>query len=372
MCNSPLYRLVLVDGVAEKLPPKFRARVRGNGVIISRSEYEYFRDVVGVLPEHLQTIPCGCCLGCKTDYQNVWSTRIQLEASLYKHNYFITLTYNEENVPKTLLIDTVSGRTAFYNTLLKSDFSAFIKRLRASLAYRRKSSCRFLACGEYGENGLRPHFHFIGCDLDLSDLQYFYSKGRKGAFKTDYKAGDEVYYRSALVEQSWNNGFCLVARVIPENCSYVASYVNKQVTPSEVKLSQTAENYYVFSRDFGKPCSVMTAVNLGLLQSPFLHMSRRPGLARAIFDREEQKYYFAFDTVKPRKNVKLFKKHFRYFDDILKKRHELLAVVLKDKRKRKTYSLDSYCQWDRSDLALMQRREEVLLLKQKNKKKREL
>lgn len=369
MCNSPMYYVKVVD--RNCLPPEFIKRIKKDGFICGRSEYTYLRDVVGYPQYLITTIPCGKCLGCKVDYQNQWSTRIQLECSQYEDNYFITLTYSDEFIYKRLVIDTVTGKTCFYNELVKKDFTAFIKRLRRLLDYRGLDKIRFLCAGELGDNGLRPHFHFIGCNLKLPDLQYFYSKGKKGAWKLDYNAGDEVYYRSAIIEKAWGKGFCLVARVIPENCSYVASYVNKKVTPSEIRNSLTASTFYEISRDFGKPCCALKLCSIGSLTSPFLHMSRRNGLAFNIFDENEQAYYFSNDSIKPRKNVKLFKKRLRYFDNIFKKNDEELFALFREKRKLEN-PVKPTGYWSTKEFDEMEKREELLKIKAKKKKKREL
>ena len=39
-------------------------------------------------------IPCGRCIGCRLDHASMWATRITMEAKGWKHNCFITLTYN--------------------------------------------------------------------------------------------------------------------------------------------------------------------------------------------------------------------------------------------------------------------------------------
>lgn len=45
-------------------------------------------------------IPCGQCIGCRLDYSRRWAVRCCLEAQQYDHNFFITLTYNDENLPE--------------------------------------------------------------------------------------------------------------------------------------------------------------------------------------------------------------------------------------------------------------------------------
>ena len=45
------------------------------------------------------TIPCGHCIGCRIERQNAWAFRCMAEASMHEHNWFATLTYDEEHCP---------------------------------------------------------------------------------------------------------------------------------------------------------------------------------------------------------------------------------------------------------------------------------
>jgi hypothetical protein len=67
--------------------------------------------------------------------------------------YFVTLTYNTDIVPIT---------KKGYMTLDKTDIQKFIKRLRK---YEHKNGntnpLKYYACGEYGTNKQRPHYHLI-------------------------------------------------------------------------------------------------------------------------------------------------------------------------------------------------------------------
>lgn len=85
------------------------------------------------LKEKAVMIPCGKCEGCLIDKSNSWSTRCMLEAKNWPKNCFITLTYNNKNLPKN-------------RTLVKKDLQNFWKRLRKT----QEGPIRYLACGEYG------------------------------------------------------------------------------------------------------------------------------------------------------------------------------------------------------------------------------
>lgn len=129
-------------------------------------------------------LPCNNCKGCKIAHSREWAFRILCEfTSMRGQGAFITLTYNEENNPVTLV---------------KEDFQKFIKRLRKDIDYKIK----YFACGEYGENTNRPHYHAIILGL-LSE---------------DFK----------LIEQNWPYGFVQVGTVTYESCKYVTGYIDKK------------------------------------------------------------------------------------------------------------------------------------------------
>ena len=73
----------------------------------------------------------------------MWKCRILLESFQYPENSFLTLTYDEGNIPED-------------GQLKKSDLQKFFKRLR-----NRIGSFRYYAIGEYGPLQYRPHFHDV-------------------------------------------------------------------------------------------------------------------------------------------------------------------------------------------------------------------
>lgn len=49
---------------------------------------------------HLTWLPCGRCIGCRLKYSKIWAARIMQEAQMHQENTFITLTYDDENLPE--------------------------------------------------------------------------------------------------------------------------------------------------------------------------------------------------------------------------------------------------------------------------------
>lgn len=107
-------------------------------------------------------IPCGKCLGCKTSRATAWSIRAMHEASAYKDNCFLTLTYNDEAVPPNGELD-------------RPALQRFLKRLRknskrnSNILTDRTHPIRYLGCGEYGDQTQRPHYHLCLFNCDFAD-----------------------------------------------------------------------------------------------------------------------------------------------------------------------------------------------------------
>lgn len=62
-------------------------------------------------------LPCGQCIGCRLEHSRQWAMRMMHEASLHEENCFLTLTYDEENIPPD-------------HSLKVEHFQKFMKRLR--------------------------------------------------------------------------------------------------------------------------------------------------------------------------------------------------------------------------------------------------
>lgn len=191
-------------------------------------------------------LPCGQCIGCRLERSRIWAIRCVHEASLYDHNSFITLTYSDQNLPQ-------------YNSLQVSDFQKFMKRLRKA---HPNQKIRFFHCGEYGDRFQRPHYHACLFNIDFPDKKHW---------KT---INDQKLYTSEKLQSLWSLGHTSVGTVTFESAAYVARYVTKKIT------GPLAEGHYMeIDRSTGEILSERVP--------EYTTMSRRPGIAKAWFD----KYY---------------------------------------------------------------------------------
>lgn len=160
-----------------------------------------------------ELLPCGKCIGCLMKRSQEWSIRMMHELEDHERACFITLTYNDENVPVHMYVDE-NGEIKESLSLEKPDFQKFMKRLRKHYSDKR---IRFFACGEYGSKTFRPHYHAIIYGVDFSEDRYIW--------KLD---SGFVNYRSPTLEKIWPSGNSLIADVNMNTCAYVSRYCTKK------------------------------------------------------------------------------------------------------------------------------------------------
>lgn len=189
-------------------------------------------------------IPCGQCIGCRQDRAKSWAIRCVHEASMFKENCFITLTFDEKHISKNYSLE-------------KADFVKFMKRLRKKYFGNKKGHVRYFHCGEYGEKYQRPHHHACLFGFDFKD-KYLW----------DIRGGNRLY-RSKELEALWPFGFCTIGDVTYDSAAYVARYVLKKIT------GEMAPDVYQ-----------------GRLPE-YVTMSRRPGIGKMWIDKfhDEVKTY---------------------------------------------------------------------------------
>lgn len=167
------------------------------------------------------------------------------EASLHDQNCFLTLTYEDAQLPAD---GSVSRRA----------MQLFFKRLRKAVAPTKLS---FFYVGEYGDGNGRPHYHAIVFNYDFPD-------------KTIWRRAPSGHYlyRSAQLEKLWTFGNAEIGTVTHQSAGYVARYCLKKVN------GQRALNYERPHPVTGELFKVMPE---------FAGMSTRP----AIGARWYQKYH---------------------------------------------------------------------------------
>lgn len=139
-------------------------------------------------PKRRLSVPCGTCYACLSRRRQDWVFRLKQEFRKYPNACFVTLTYDNENMP--LAGDGVP-------VVFKRDVQLFLKRLRKSL---KDKKIRYFCVSEYGVDFLRPHYHAIIFNLSACDNSY------------------------NLIKAAWQKGFICVDKVTDARISYVAKY----------------------------------------------------------------------------------------------------------------------------------------------------
>ena len=197
-----------------------------------RFRYEYLPSRVGVTFDNIDdyyivnydgekipmyiAVPCRKCALCRSKMSNEYAIRCVCETQ-YSDTcpLFVTLTYNNSNIPK--------------DGLVKEDVQLFLKRLRQRLSLISDKTIRYIACGEYGGNTGRPHYHLI-----LWNFPYMEQFSEIHSIINDaWNYGDWIddgkkwYYKV---------GFTMVKRCNFGSIYYVLKYMRKeQVIPPVFK-----------------------------------------------------------------------------------------------------------------------------------------
>lgn len=146
---------------------------------------------------------CGQCIPCRVNRRRIWTHRIMLEAAQYEDNTFATLTYDDENLP-------------INNSVTPKELQLFIKKLRKTSDRK----LRYFACGEYGDQTFRPHYHlalfgFPGC--------------ARGISRPNAKTG-KCCAVCDTVRETWGKGNISLGFLEERSAAYIAGYVTKKLT----------------------------------------------------------------------------------------------------------------------------------------------
>ncbi|WNK12759.1 MAG: replication initiator protein [Microvirus sp.] len=223
-------------------------------------------------------LPCGKCVGCRLDRSYMWALRCMHEAQLYDRSLFVTLTYDDEHVPRSLRY---------------ADFQLFMKRLRKQVG-----AVRFYMAGEYGSRLWRPHFHALlfGCSFSDGEL---ISEG-----------GGNKLYVSATLSRIWGKGFVSFGEVTYDSARYVAGYCMKKVTGEPAKA-----HYTRLDEKTGE---------LFEIEPEFSRMSLRPGIGAKWFDQYYRDVYGDGRDAVIRKGGSKMKPP-KFYDKLLRQKDGFLA-----------------------------------------------
>lgn len=240
-------------------------------------------------------VPCGKCMECLISKSNEWAFRVMLEAQFYFENSFLTLTYDNEHLPKD-------------GNVSKRDFQLFLKRLRK---FVHPKKIRFFGCGEYGSKGQRPHYHIIIFGYDFID---------KYPFSVDKKKN--VLFRSESLEKLWPFGFSSIGVLNIDSAKYCAKYLQKDIAGK-------SKSFLLMSR---RPGIGFASFNENWFDTDKIYVSGKfLKIPRYFLDKFSQKFpgkVFSLKEKRKRNYLKNFKFDLKCESDIIKSDSEYLIGCL--------------------------------------------
>lgn len=262
-------------------PLKAHQTTRGEKATIYAAENAYlFKNLLG---RHFE-VPCGKCSGCRRTQALNFATRCMHEASQHRYNSYITLTYDDKNLPTDLSLrheHFVTFMKALRNRLsresrnLLSDenpevsihcsYAASPHRLIPQIQTLGAIPPHFYMAGEYGSLYGRPHYHAILFGIAFPDRTYH---GRT-------KAGHKLY-KSDTLARLWPRGYSSIGDVTFASAAYIARYVTKKRTGDGNR-----ENYEIIDPETGE---------IYFRKKEYNQMSRNPGLGKEWFNQFNSDY----------------------------------------------------------------------------------
>lgn len=210
---------------------------------------------------------------------------------MHEENCFITLTYNNENLPPG-------------HSLNLSHFQNFMKRYRKFLWKNHRQKISFFHCGEYGTKLGRPHYHACIFGHDFADKKIHSNHN-----------GNTLYTSQILEKDLWKMGYCLIGEVSFKSAAYVARYITKKIN------GPAQHEHYIKIDDYGEAHFV---------DKEYCTMSRNPAIGKRWIDKYYSDVYPSDEVIINGKSTKPP----RFYDKQLEKNQPTIFKNIKLKRKK--------------------------------------
>lgn len=157
-----------------------------------------FKNIKDAITGKLYNVPCHRCQGCRIDRRKFWERRITSEFVKWR-SAFVTLTYNDENLPY--------NEGAIVPTIRNNDVRKYIDRLRhrvnklTAIPKLCTKKFHYVACTEYGSRTARPHIHLLLLGLDFK------------------------YFKKMITEE-WGKGIVDCGPIVRGGIRYILKYMD--------------------------------------------------------------------------------------------------------------------------------------------------
>lgn len=245
------------------------------------------------------SLPCGQCIGCKLTRSITWATRAMHEAQEHENNCFITLTYNNANIPEDYSLD-------------KTHFQKFLKRLRRQIEPAKIS---YFMAGEYGDETWRPHYHALIFGYDFPDK-----------IQVQSKDVSNPYFLSTQLTSLWKKGNHIITNLTFETAAYVARYCTKKITGEKAEA-----HYNRIISDWDEITGEINTYQEVQLEPEYGTMSRKPAIGKTWLEKYMGDCYPSDYLIVNNRKLPIPK----YYDKQLEKEDSFLYTQQKAARKIK-------------------------------------
>lgn len=162
------------------------------------------------------------CHHCKERTLREWIFRLVYEGRRATAAHFITLTYDNAHVPRSK-----NG----FKTLNRQDLTLFMKRLRKNTGIK---GIKYFACGEYGTQRKRPHYHAI-----------VYNQPDPKAYQNAWAVYSPEFKRKVAIGETHTG------TVNQKSIAYTCKYLDKPNLVGYFKNDDRAKEFRAMSQDLG-------------------------------------------------------------------------------------------------------------------------
>lgn len=129
---------------------------------------------------------CGKCLYCIERKKTEWCFRMEIESRYAVTKYFVTLTYHTDHLVfnrygKKILVrkhlTDYMKRLRYYHSKGEDNLDAYVHGLS------KHDKLKMFACGEYGSEKGRPHFHLMIFNASRKDIERAWTFGNVHCIK---------------------------------------------------------------------------------------------------------------------------------------------------------------------------------------------
>lgn len=158
-------------------------------------------------------VPCGKCYNCRNRKVDEWVYRLMTEEKHSTSSYYITLTYDSDNVPIN-----EQGQL----TLNKKHVQRFIRNLRKKQR-KNPNTIKYYCRGEYGGFKERPHYHLIMFNID----------------------------KAQNIIDTWTKGHVYFGNVVNNTIAYTTAYLDKEGIIPKFAGDMRSKEFYLMSKGLG-------------------------------------------------------------------------------------------------------------------------